>query len=52
MGNTGSQLIGGFVTVAMGVIVVAAIYQLGVNSSNVATDVTQVANNTLGGLFK
>jgi len=45
-------VVGAFVTVAMGVIVVGAIYQLGKSSNPIVPSATSVANNTLSSLFK
>lgn len=47
----GQGIVGGFVTLGIGVIVIAAIYQL--NSRPGVVNATQsVANNTLTSLFK
>jgi hypothetical protein len=50
--NTGSTLIGALTTSFLGVIVVAAIYQLGTNSSNVTAAANNLGTLTLNGLFK
>lgn len=49
--NTGSQIVGGFVTVAVGVVVVAAIFQLGKPNNPTVSDVTGFGNNTVNALF-
>lgn len=45
-------LVGGFVTVALGVIVVGGIYQLGKAGNPIVPDTTQVATTTLNSLYK
>jgi hypothetical protein len=45
-------IVGGFVTVSLGVIVVAAIYQLGAHNNPVAADVTNISTTTLASLYK
>lgn len=45
-------VVGAFVTVAMGVIIVGAIYQLGKSSNPIVPDATNVANTTLNSLYK
>jgi hypothetical protein len=49
-------LVGGFVTLGLGVIVIAAIYQLGRSPNNIAQDIAGTQNSalnvTLGALFK
>lgn len=45
-------LVGGIVTLGMGVIVVAAIYQLGTNASNVTSAASSGYNLTINSLFK
>lgn len=51
MGQRGT-VIGTIGMVAMGVIGVAVIYQLGAHKNPVAGDVTQITNTTLNNLFK
>jgi hypothetical protein len=46
------EIVGAFVTVAIGVIVVGAIYQLGKSANPIVPDATSVANTTLNSLFK
>lgn len=48
----GSQFVGGMVTAMVGVIIVAAIYQLNKPNTPLVPSATGVANNTLGALFK
>ncbi len=54
MGNgKGAQIIGGLVAVAVGVLVIAGIFQLNQNKgAGVASDTTSIANNTLSSVFK
>lgn len=48
--STGQQLVGGLVTLGVGVIVIAAIYQLNVRPT-VANDTTSLGTKTLSSLF-
>lgn len=48
----GEQLVGGIVTVALGVIVIAAIYQLGQKGNPIVPSTTSVAQTTLTNIFK
>lgn len=51
----GGQLVGGIVVVGLGVIAIAAIYQLqhpAKGTPSVASDATSITNNTLGTIFK
>ena len=49
-------IVGGAVTLGLGVIVIAAIYQLGRSPNNIASDIAGTQNSavnaTLGALFK
>ena len=47
----GSTIVGGIVTISVGVIVVAAIFQLN-KAPGVTGAATNIVDNTLGGLFK
>lgn len=47
-----TTVIGGLVTLGLGVIIVGAIYQLGTNSANVTTAASSVATTTLNSLYK
>jgi hypothetical protein len=47
----GSSIVGAIATIGIGVIVVAAIYQLN-QAPNVTNATTNIVDNTLGGLFK
>jgi hypothetical protein len=51
-GGTGSQVVGGFVALGMGVIAIAAIYQLSQGKAPLASDATKVGDNTLTAIFK
>ena len=46
------KVIGGVFGVAMGVIVIAAIYQLGKKGNPIVPDVASVANTGLASIFK
>jgi hypothetical protein len=48
----GDQIVGGIVTVALGVIVIAAIYQLGHTNNPIVPDATSLGQTTLTNLFK
>ena len=49
----GDQIVGGFVTLGIGVIVIAAIYQLAKpGGQTITSDATQSYNQTLSSLFK
>lgn len=48
----GEQLVGGIVTVALGVIVIAAIYQLGKKGNPIVPSATSVAQTSLTNIFK
>ena len=48
----GGQFVGGVFTAIMGVIVIAAIYQLNKPNTPLVPGATSVANNTLGAIFK
>lgn len=50
--GTGAQVVGGLVTFGMGVIIIAALYQLGKQGNPTVGAVQNIADNTLGGLFK
>lgn len=50
--NNGATWVGAFTTAFMGIVVVASIYQLGTNASDVTTAATSISNNTLNNLFK
>lgn len=52
MGGTGSQIVGGVVAVALGVIVIAGIYQLGKRTNPIVPSTTAVAQTTLTHIFK
>jgi len=53
MGNgTGSQIIGGAVTLGLGIVVIAAIFQLGKSSNPIVPAASTSYNVTLGQLFK
>lgn len=51
-GGVASQLVGGIFLAAMGVIVIAGIYQLNKPNTPLVPGATSVANNTLGAIFK
>lgn len=46
------KVIGGAVTIGLGVIVIAGIYQLGKKGNPVAPGVVSITNTTLSSLFK
>lgn len=46
------NIVGAFVTVSLGVIVIAGIYQLSQGKAPLATDATSVLNNGLTSIFK
>lgn len=46
------KIVGGIITLALGVIVIAGIYQLGQKGNPVAPDVTSITDTTLSSLFK
>ena len=48
----GTQLVQGIVTVALGVIVIAAIYQLGKKGNPIVPSVTTVGQTALTNMFK
>lgn len=50
--NGMSEVVGGLVTVALGVIVVAAIFQLGKPGNPTVGDVTTLGKSTLSSLYK
>lgn len=53
MGNgTGSQIVGGLTIGLIGIIVIAAIYQLGKKTNPIVTTSGTAYDNTLGALFK
>lgn len=45
-------IVGAFVTLGIGVITIAAIYQLGKSANPIVPDATSVTNTTLNSLFK
>jgi len=47
-----TEIVGGLVTLGIGVIVVAAIYQLGGAKNNIAHTVTSLGTKTINTLFK
>jgi hypothetical protein len=47
-----TEIVGGIVTLGLGVIVVAAIYQLGSARNNITSTVTSLGRTTLHTLFK
>lgn len=51
-GGVGSQLVGDIFLTAMGVIVIAGIYQLNKPNTPLVPSTTTVANNTLSAIFK
>lgn len=51
-GGVGSQLVGGIFVVALGVVVIAGIYQLNKPNTPLVPGSVSVANNTLGAIFK
>lgn len=46
------QVVGGVVTLGLGLFAIAAIYQLGKSTNPIVPDATQAYNNTLTGIFK
>ena len=48
----GTQIIQGVVTVALGIIVIAAIYQLGKKSNPIVPSVTTLGQTALTNMFK
>jgi len=50
--NTGSQIIGGAVTVLLGVLVIAGIYQLGKSSNPIVPSASSDYQATLTSIFK
>ena len=50
--GAGSQFVGGFFLVAMGVVVVAGIFQLNKPGTPLVPTAGNVANNTLSSIFK
>jgi hypothetical protein len=55
VGNgTGSQIVGGFVVIALGVITIAGIYQLGQQTGNngIPAVAENVGDTTLNSIFK
>lgn len=51
-GGIGSQLVGGIFVTALGVLVIAGIYQLNKPNTPLVPGATSVANNTLSSIFK
>jgi hypothetical protein len=51
-GGVGSQLVGGIIAIGLGVVAIAAIYQLSVHNAPVVKAGNSVADNTLTNLFK
>lgn len=53
-GGTGSQIVGGFVVIALGVITIAGIYQLGqqTGSNGIPAVAQNVTDTTLTSIFK
>jgi hypothetical protein len=45
-------LIGGVISIGLGVVVIAAIYQLGQKGNPIVPDATSVATTTLNSIFK
>jgi hypothetical protein len=48
----GDSIVGAFVSIGLGVIVIAGIYQLSKGKAPLATDATSVTNNALTSIFK